>query len=66
VIEFPFTSKDQITYIACGGAHIFAKSSLDQIYGWGRNDEGQIGVGFLTEKLLTPTVVKGLSFKGVI
>ena len=40
VIDFPFKSKDQITYIACGGSHMFAKSSLDQIYGWGRNDEG--------------------------
>jgi alpha-tubulin suppressor-like RCC1 family protein len=45
---------------------MFAKSSLDQVYGWGRNDEGQIGVGFLTEKLVNPTIVKGLSYKGVI
>jgi alpha-tubulin suppressor-like RCC1 family protein len=66
VIEFPFQQKDRITYIACGGGHIFAKSSIDEIYGWGRNDEGQLGIGFLQEKILSPALIKGLSFKGVI
>jgi len=29
-----------IIYIACGGEHFFAQTALDDIYGWGRNDEG--------------------------
>lgn len=39
-VDFPFTQKNKITYIACGGDHAFAQSTLDEVYGWGRNDEG--------------------------
>lgn len=51
--------------MACGGDHIFAKSQLDDIYGWGRNDEGQLGVGFLSDKVEAPTLIKDLCYKGV-
>jgi alpha-tubulin suppressor-like RCC1 family protein len=51
--------------VACGGDHIFAKSQLDDIYGWGRNDEGQLGVGFLSDKVEAPTLIKDLCYKGV-
>mgnify|MGYP001047141164 FL=1 len=65
LIKFPFGNKDIIEYISCGGEHLFAKTALDEIYGWGRNDEGQVGVGFLTEKITTPVLVKQISFKGI-
>lgn len=51
--------------MACGGDHAFAQSALDEIYGWGRNDEGQLGVGFLTESVTEPTYLKDISFKGI-
>jgi len=38
---------------------------LDEIYGWGRNDEGQLGVGYLTERITEPTCLMDISFKGV-
>ena len=63
LIKFP--TADKIEYIACGGEHLFAKTALDEIYGWGRNDEGQIGVGFLTDKIIEPMFIKGLSYKGI-
>lgn len=63
LIAFP--TIDKIEYIACGGEHLFAKTSLDEIYGWGRNDEGQVGVGFLTEKITQPMFIKLLSYKGI-
>ena len=56
---------DKVTYIQCGGSHVFAKTELDEIYGWGKNDEGQLGIGYLTEKIVQPTMIKELSFKGV-
>ena len=59
------SSLDKVTYIECGGSHIFAKTELDEIYGWGKNDEGQLGVGYLTEKIIHPTLINALSFKGV-
>jgi alpha-tubulin suppressor-like RCC1 family protein len=34
------SSLDKVSYIECGGSHIFAKTELDEIYGWGKNDEG--------------------------
>jgi len=65
VINFEFTSKDKIVYVACGGEHVFAQSCLDKVFGWGRSDEGQLGVGFLTEKIDKPMLVKDLSYIGV-
>jgi alpha-tubulin suppressor-like RCC1 family protein len=63
LINFP--TVDKIEYIACGGEHLFAKTTLDELYGWGRNDEGQVGVGFLTDKIINPMFIKKLSYKGI-
>ena len=65
LIRFRCQAQDRIEYIACNGEHMFAKSALDEIYGWGRNDEGQLGVGYLTEKIVEPTSIKDLSYKGI-
>jgi alpha-tubulin suppressor-like RCC1 family protein len=64
LIKFP-ASQDKIVMVACGGEHLFAKTALDEIYGWGRNDEGQLGVGFLAEKIVEPLFLKDLSYKGI-
>ena len=39
-VHFPFLKSDKICYISCGSNHIFVKTNLDEIYGWGKNDEG--------------------------
>lgn len=44
---------------------MFARSSLDKVFGWGRSDEGQLGVGLITEKIDRPMLVKDLSFQGI-
>lgn len=31
--------------ISCGGDHIFAVTADDKVYGWGRNDSAQLGIG---------------------
>lgn len=65
IVEFPFLKSDKIDYIACGSNHIIVKTNLDEIYGWGKNDEGQLGAGYVTEKLVKPTFIEGLSYKGI-
>ena len=47
----------KIIYVSCGGFHLFAKTNLDEVYGWGRADEGQLGVGILTDKVYEPTLI---------
>lgn len=64
-IQFELTYKDKIIYVACGGEHIFARSSLDKVFGWGRSDEGQLGVGLITEKIESPMLVKELSYQEI-
>lgn len=65
MIQFPFSNQDKIEYIECGGEHLFAKTTMDEIYGWGRNDEGQLGVGFLTEKVVEPMFINDISYRGI-
>lgn len=40
IIPFNVGPHEIIEYVACGAEHMFAKTRLDEIYGWGRNDEG--------------------------
>lgn len=44
----------RINYIACGGEHIFATSRTNELYGWGRNEEGQLGLGIISDYVNEP------------
>ena len=44
----------------CGGAHVLALDVAGKVYAWGRNDLGQLGLGFQNEGRTTPSLVKGL------
>ena len=53
--------KERIIQIACGEAHALALTSKGQVYSWGSNGEGQLGIGddiFLTGQ---PTQVSGVN-----
>ncbi|XP_042192342.1 probable E3 ubiquitin-protein ligase HERC3 isoform X1 [Callorhinchus milii] len=54
-----------IAQIAAGGAHSFALSVSGAVFGWGRNDRGQLGLGD-TEDRHKPTYVKPLEGKKTI
>ena len=43
--------------IACGGDHIFAVTAEDKVYGWGRNDSAQLGIGIQQDYMNEPTLV---------
>ena len=34
-----------VAQIACGGAHTFALTFSGTVFGWGKNDSGQLGLG---------------------
>jgi E3 ubiquitin-protein ligase HERC4 len=43
--------------IACGGDHIFAVTRDDMVYGWGRNDSAELGLGMQQDYINQPTIV---------
>jgi alpha-tubulin suppressor-like RCC1 family protein len=47
-IEFPFTAP--VKYVACGAWHTFVQLTTGEVYCWGRNTEGQLGVGDIKDK----------------
>lgn len=40
LIKFPSDNTTRIKFIACGGEHLFAISRINEVFGWGRNNEG--------------------------
>ena len=43
--------------IACGGDHIFAVTRDERVFGWGRNDSAQLGIGIQQDYISKPTEV---------
>jgi alpha-tubulin suppressor-like RCC1 family protein len=54
LIKFPGENQRRIDIVACGGEHIFALSKNGELFGWGRNDQGQLGVGYISECIAEP------------
>lgn len=46
--------------VHCGSEHLFAISNDEAVWGWGRNEAGQLGMGFLSVSVPEPTLVKSL------
>lgn len=49
-----------IVQIACGQYHSLALTNSGDLYAWGSNSYGQLGLGTTTEKVSKPTLVKTL------
>ncbi|KAL0491239.1 hypothetical protein AKO1_009982 [Acrasis kona] len=54
----------QIMYVEAGGAHVIAVSDQDEVYCWGFNGQGRLGIGKTTDQH-TPQRVLTLSGKNV-
>jgi alpha-tubulin suppressor-like RCC1 family protein len=50
--------RPHIVAIAVGDDHVVALSKGGLVYGWGRNDLGQVGSGPLADRVLRPAAVK--------
>lgn len=49
-----------ISMVACGGRHTLALTATGQVFGWGMNGNGQLGLGAKGSDVGTPTSVEGL------
>ncbi|CAB1455246.1 unnamed protein product [Pleuronectes platessa] len=58
-------SSTPLVQVAAGGEQSFALSVSGGVFGWGRNDRGQLGLGDTTDRQ-TPAAVKGLNMKGTV
>ncbi|XP_051982240.1 probable E3 ubiquitin-protein ligase HERC3 [Xyrauchen texanus] len=54
-----------LAQISAGGDHTFALSLSGVVFGWGKNNAGQLGLGDITNKY-TPTCVKSLNQKKTV
>ncbi|KAI7810796.1 hypothetical protein IRJ41_006650 [Triplophysa rosa] len=54
-----------VVQISAGGDHSFALSLSGAVFGWGKNNAGQLGLGNTTSRH-TPTCVKSLNMKKTI
>ncbi|KAM4704547.1 putative E3 ubiquitin-protein ligase HERC4 isoform 2-T2 [Rhinophrynus dorsalis] len=51
----------QIVQVACGHHHSLALSRESEVYTWGQNRHGQLGLGFEVKKETTPKHIKSLT-----
>src|SRR5207249_10620882 len=53
-------------HIAVGDSHTCATSSVSELYCWGSDSTGQLGIGSQNDRLIFPALVSGsVSFVGV-
>lgn len=65
VYFFSMSAQYKVKQIACGGEHAFAVTRNEQVYGWGRNDSGQLGLGFIRDSVKEPYLVPSLENKSI-
>jgi E3 ubiquitin-protein ligase HERC4 len=50
----------QVVQVACGQFHTLALTNAGELYSFGANCHGQLGLGFESEKVTKPTLIKSL------
>jgi len=65
LIRFSGDSAVKISSIACGGSHLFAISRTNELFGWGKNDEGQLGLGFISDYVSDPMLIRDIAHKSI-
>nr|WP_128796777.1 MopE-related protein [Corallococcus coralloides] len=48
----------KIVSVAAGGHHVLALGRTGRVWGWGRNDFAQVGMGASSAPVLTPTLIR--------
>jgi alpha-tubulin suppressor-like RCC1 family protein len=51
--------------LALGGSHTCATTSVAELYCWGSNASGQLGIGIQDDRRMLPALVSGVAFSGV-
>ena len=65
IISIGGEAKKRVQFIACGGEHIFAITRNNEIYSWGRNEKGQLGIGYICTYISEPQLIKDLVIKSI-
>ena len=65
LVRFPDAANVKVNTIACGGEHIIVITNAYEAFSWGRNDSGQLGLGFISEMVGSPTRVDSLGQKNL-
>ena len=53
----------KVSYIACGAFHVLACTTTGHLFGWGRNDYGQLGLSKKEPMFTAPTRIKSIPEK---
>ncbi|EWS73194.1 chromosome condensation regulator RCC1 repeat protein (macronuclear) [Tetrahymena thermophila SB210] len=57
---FDIKENRRVSFIACGAEYCMAIENRRKVYGWGKNDQGQLGIGAISTIVHKPTEVQGL------
>lgn len=55
----------QVRHLRCGYYHTIVLAAGDRVFGFGRNDYGQLGLGHTTQRVFGPHTIEGAEGKGV-
>lgn len=55
-----------ITQVACGAQHTLAQNEWGEVFAWGSNSNGQLGLNVEESVIPTPKMVKSLATKQVV
>jgi alpha-tubulin suppressor-like RCC1 family protein len=56
-ITAPVLVRRVVMQVAAGGFHTLCRTEDDEVYAWGRNDKGQLGIGHESDFIAEPTLV---------
>lgn len=60
-IDFFSLENRKVRTISCGGEHIFAVTRNEIVFGWGRNDSGQLGLGYIIDQVYEPMLIRSVA-----
>ena len=55
----------QVKQLRCGYYHTIVLAAGEHVFGFGRNDYGQLGLGHITQRVFGPTIIGGAEGKRV-
>ena len=61
VPQFDIRQNKKVTHVATGYYHVIAVENYRKVYSWGRNYEGQLGLGYSCKEVTEPSPVSELT-----
>jgi len=56
----------KVNYVSAGSYHVLVTTAEGIVYGWGRSDKGQLGIGSKKSTIKEPTRIKSLLDKNIV